>query len=89
MEAWILDLKNGKMRCDNPCCGKEFTPDMEMERSDHLTETFCSPDCAMDRYFDRMGSLPLTDEQKSELFRTNESAPPTSRRKPDEILFRD
>jgi len=32
---------------------------MEVEYSHHINEFFCSPDCATDRYFERMRSTPL------------------------------
>lgn len=40
-------------------CKKEITTDMEVEYSRECCEIFCSPDCAIDYYFDYMGSTPL------------------------------
>jgi hypothetical protein len=37
-------------------CGKKLKSSMEVEYSQHLTEYFCSPECATDRYFEYMGS---------------------------------
>lgn len=53
---------------DNLCCGnckKELTKDMEIEYSEWINEYFCSPDCAMNRYFEYMESstFDLTNEQ--------------------------
>lgn len=43
-------------------CGKILMSDMEIEYSAHLSEFFCSPDCATDRYFDYMASTPVDFE---------------------------
>ena len=43
-----------KIRCAK--CGKELKSDMEIEYSEWINEFFCSPDCAMDRYFEYMQS---------------------------------
>ena len=40
-------------------CKKEITEDMEIEYSTECTEYFCSPNCAMEYYFERMGSSPI------------------------------
>ncbi len=44
-------------------CGKELKSNMEVEYSRHLTEFFCSPDCATDRYFEYMESCCVDMEQ--------------------------
>lgn len=45
------------MICAN--CKKILTDKMEVEYSAHLTEYFCSPECATDKYFDYLESTPL------------------------------
>lgn len=37
-------------------CGKELNTEMEIEYSQRINEFFCSPDCALDRYFNYMQS---------------------------------
>lgn len=46
-----------KMYCSR--CNKELKANMEIEYSGELGEFFCSPDCAMDRYFEYMESKPI------------------------------
>ena len=48
------------MRCAN--CEKELTTKMEVEYSAWLTEYYCSPKCATDRYFNYMESTPVDFE---------------------------
>ena len=57
------------MKCDNLCCGRTLTRTMEIEHSHWLSEYYCSPDCATDRYFEAMDSLPATEEEKNKLFK--------------------
>lgn len=45
------------MKCQ---CGKIITAKCEIEYSQEICEFFCSPDCAKDRYFDYMGSVPAS-----------------------------
>ena len=40
-------------------CGKKLEQGMEIEYSGHLVEYYCSPDCATDRYFEYMDSVPV------------------------------
>ena len=48
------------MKCSN--CNKTLTKEMEIEYSAWLTEYFCSPNCAEDKYFDYMLSVPIDFE---------------------------
>ena len=43
-----------KVKCGN--CEKELKSTMEVEYSRHLSEFFCSSECATDRYFSYMES---------------------------------
>lgn len=45
------------MKCAN--CEKVLTTKMEVEYSAWLTEYYCSPKCATDRYFNYMESTPV------------------------------
>lgn len=56
-----------KIKCDN--CKKQLKPDMEIEFSRWIGEYFCGHDCAVDRYFNYMESLPLDEEEKHEFFK--------------------
>lgn len=44
-------------------CEKDITNKTEVEYSGFLTEYFCNPDCATDRYFDYMQSTPFQFEK--------------------------
>lgn len=48
------------MKCAN--CEKILTSTMEIEYSAWLTEYFCSPKCATDKYFNYMESTPVDFE---------------------------
>ena len=61
------------MKCDNLACGKQLRRKMEIEHSHWLSEYYCSPDCATDRYFSAMDSLPATDKEKDKLFKRNKN----------------
>lgn len=47
-----------KFVCKN--CRKPLTAKMELEWSAHICEVYCSPDCATDRYYNYLGSRPVT-----------------------------
>lgn len=49
--------KEVNMKCAN--CEKELTSKMEIEYSAHITEYYCSPDCATDRYFNYLESTSI------------------------------
>ncbi len=53
------------MKCKR--CKKILTKDMELEYSQHCTELFCSPDCAMDYYFNYLESKPVSFTEAREL----------------------
>jgi hypothetical protein len=40
-------------------CQREITNKTEVEYSEHLSEFYCNPDCATDRYFDYLQSEPF------------------------------
>ncbi|RPF43368.1 hypothetical protein EDD70_2332 [Hydrogenoanaerobacterium saccharovorans] len=50
-------------------CKQALTDKMELEYSQEATELFCSPNCAMDFYFNRMESKPVTFEEALELIK--------------------
>ncbi len=56
-----MSSTNDKPRCDR--CEIVFTKEMQLEYSDELCETYCSPDCATDKYYDHMRSYPITFEE--------------------------
>ena len=43
-------------------CGKTLKSNMEIEYSRHMTEFFCSPECATDAYFSYLESAPIDFE---------------------------
>lgn len=52
-------------------CKKRITKKSEIEWSDHFTEAFCCPDCAMSFYFDQAGSRPIDYKELIELTKTD------------------
>ena len=48
------------IKCAN--CHKDITAEMEAEYSGWLTEYYCSTECAKDRYFNQMESVPVDFE---------------------------
>lgn len=50
------------MKCAR--CGKELTEDMEIEYSEEIDKYFCDLSCAMDVYFEYMGSTPIEKDSK-------------------------
>lgn len=50
-------MDNERLKCQR--CDIPLTANMPLEYSKHLGDVFCSPDCAMDYYFDYMGSIPI------------------------------
>jgi hypothetical protein len=52
------------MKCAN--CKKVLTAKMEIEYSAWMTEYFCSPKCATDKYYDYMQSVPVDFENLPE-----------------------
>lgn len=53
------------MECDN--CGKKLIQEMEIEHSNWISEYFCSPNCAINRYFNYMRSSPVEATEKVKL----------------------
>ncbi len=56
----IVKCKTCKIAC---------TDEMELEYSAETGDIFCCPDCAMDFYFNRMESKPVTFEEALELIK--------------------
>lgn len=52
-----MNQDNEIMTCGD--CGNELTNSTEVEYSQFLTEYFCNPNCAQNRYFEYMGSSPV------------------------------
>ncbi len=54
----------------NLCCGScknELNEDMEIEHSQFLSEYFCNPSCAQNRYFDYVQSNPIDLTDKDDI----------------------
>lgn len=52
------------MKCTH--CNKQLSYEMHIEYSEELESYFCSPDCAIDYYFDYMISVPFLPNEKTD-----------------------
>jgi len=65
MNIIYTEHSDGPLKCKR--CGKELTPDMDIEYSALECEYFCGIDCAMDYYFNFMQSINIYLEESEDL----------------------